>query len=145
MQGDDQGQQTHPATRKVAPQSETQETGNQDEILEVGEDANLGGDPANHQQFEKQCKQTPQTQLPPRKAPETVRRKFPFLRPARWRPGGLAAGRMEQADQIYIGQDSSQHDEGKRCEQTPFGGSRSRRILSQGEAAKRQEDSQGKQ
>src|SRR5713226_7659556 len=126
MQGDDQGQQTHTATRKVAPQSETQETSNQDEILEVSEDANLGGDPANHQQFEKQCKQTPQTQLPPRKASENVRRNFPFLRPARWRPRGLAAGRMEQADQIYIGQDSSQHDEGKRCEQTPIGGSRSR-------------------
>src|SRR5713226_1382286 len=103
MQGDDQGQQTHTATRKVAPQSETQETSNQDEILEVSEDANLGGDPANHQQFEKQCKQTPQTQLPPRKASENVRRKFPFLRPARWRLRGLAAGRIEQADQIYIG------------------------------------------
>src|SRR5712692_6344494 len=92
-----------PGDEKGSTQSETQGTGNQDEIPEVSEDANLGGDPANHQQFEKQCKQTPQTQLPPRKASENVRRKFPFLRPARWRLRGLAAGRIEQADQIYIG------------------------------------------
>ena len=52
-QRNQQGQQTDPAADQVASQSKSQEAGNQDEILEIGEDLDLGRNPADHQQLEK--------------------------------------------------------------------------------------------
>ena len=70
-----------PQNRK-APEAEPEKARDQNEVLEICKYPDLGRDPANHQEFEEQRKQAPQSQLPPRKAPQSLRRKLPFLMPS---------------------------------------------------------------
>src|SRR5580693_10035379 len=59
----DHRHELYAAAAEVTAQAESQETRDQDEILEIGKDADLRRDPADHQHLHEQAEQTDQDQL----------------------------------------------------------------------------------
>ncbi len=118
-QRNQQRKKAHLASGEETSQTEAQKARDQNKVLEIGEDADFGRNPADHQQLQKQGEEAHQSQLPVRKSPQGGWGEFPSLRPTPTRTSHFAVRFCAaQTEEINIRQRSYEDDHHKRGTQT---------------------------